>query len=72
VTAVAIELRCPVGSQRLLGKLLSEGEVVISRNLMELHCRDCTHNLRQIDPTVRRIVHRFDAIGDFVETVVEH
>lgn len=72
VSMTSVELRCPVGARRLLGKLLSEGgQPTISDNLMELACKDCAKNAREFDPSVRRVLHRFSAIGELVESVVE-
>lgn len=72
VSMTAVELRCPVGAQKLLGKVLREGgQPVVTDNLMELACRDCAQNAREFDPTVRRVLHRFNVIGELVESVVE-
>ena len=70
---VATELRCPTGPRRLLAKLRQEGKPVkvVPGNLMELHCRDCTKIERLSDPSVIRVLHRFDLAGELVETVIE-
>lgn len=69
----AVELRCPVGARRLLAKVVSEGgkPSVNNDNLLELACKDCAKNARQFDPSVVRILHRFNALGELVESVVE-
>jgi hypothetical protein len=69
----AVELRCPVGAKRLLGKSLRDGDkpVVNSDNLLELACRDCATNARQFDGSVVRVLHRFNVLGELVESVVE-
>lgn len=72
VTMTSVELRCPVGAKKLLGKVLREGgQPVMQDNLLELACKDCAKNAREFDMTVRRVLHRFNAIGELVESVVE-
>lgn len=68
-----VEIRCPVGPRQLLMKLRQGGEVPTysEDNLLELACRDCARNARQIDPGVRRVLHRFSLSGELVESVVE-
>lgn len=71
-----VDLRCPQGPKALLGKMVQRGEpqrVHVDResNLMEIACRDCTKQGRQKDPGIRRVLHRFNVIGEFVESVVE-
>lgn len=69
-----VDLRCPVGPRQLLGKVLREsGRVPVdSSNLMELACRDCARTLRRSDPTVARVVHRYDLLGNLVESEISH
>lgn len=69
-----VDLRCPVGPRQLLGKVLREsGRVPVdSSNLMELACRDCARTLRRSDPTVARVVHRYDLLGNLVESEIAH
>jgi hypothetical protein len=72
-TVQIVELRCPEGIGGLLMKVRREGEMprVSEGNLLELNCRDCARNARQVDPSVRRVLHRFSFAGDIVESVVE-
>lgn len=72
MAVISVELRCPVDARTLLGKVLADGDrPVVSGNLMELHCRVCSRNGREFDPTVVRVLHRFDLLGSLVESVVE-
>lgn len=48
----------------------------ISNNLLELSCRDCTKSARReavergLEPPLR-VLHRYDIVGELVETVIE-
>lgn len=72
-TIQVVELRCPVGPRQLLLKLRVSDERphINEDNLMEITCRDCAKNARQFDPSVKRVLHRFNFAGDLVESVVE-
>jgi hypothetical protein len=72
-TVQIVELRCPEGLGGLLMKVRREGEIprMSEGNLLELSCRDCARNSRQVDPSVRRVLHRFSFDGQIVESVVE-
>lgn len=69
-----VEIRCPTGPRQLLMKLRQSGEAPAysEGNLLELACRDCARNARQVDPSVRRVLHRFALSGELIESVVEH
>ncbi len=66
-----VEIRCPVGPQRLLSKLLLEGDRphIVEGNLIEFACDDCKRSLRQRGEQVVRVLHRYNLAGDLVETV---
>jgi len=69
-----VELRCPVGPRKLLAKIRSEGGStrMTEGNLMELACRDCTQAARRDgQPGNTRILHRFNLLGELVESVAE-
>jgi hypothetical protein len=70
--AVEVEIRCPVGPRRLFSKLRLAGErpVYTEDNLIEFACGDCRKALH--DPSVTRVLHRFDFLGELVTTEVEH
>jgi len=65
-----VELRCPVGPQRLLSKLLISGgrPKITEGNLVELACSDCKKSVRGSGRQVVRVLHRFDLSGELVET----
>lgn len=68
-----VELRCPVGPRKLFAKLMVRGEqpTVNSDNLLELSCQDCRKRLRQSgDEDVSFVLHRYDIIGQLVETEI--
>lgn len=73
----ALELRCPqpwglCPAGKLLAKLkLSGGQpsFVKPDNLIELECADCTKRLRKEGRMVRRVLHRYDFLGQLVETL---
>lgn len=68
-----IEIRCPVGPRRLLFKMRLSGEQPhVSDNLIELSCDDCKRTERKKNPTVIRVLHRFDLAGNLIESEVEH
>ena len=76
------DIRCPSGPKKLLAKMqqpteenLEESKRVVN-NLLELSCRDCTRDARREavergqEPPLR-VLHRFNLVGELVETVVE-
>lgn len=69
-----VEMRCPTGPRRLLAKLRQSGRrpSVVEGNLIEFACPDCARRERKTDPTVFRVLHRFDLIGTLVESEVVH
>lgn len=67
-----IEIRCPVGPQRLFSKVLRRGEKpTVTDNLIEFACADCKLALQRKGERVKRILHRFDLAGELVESVIE-
>lgn len=77
-----IDVRCPAGPPRAdgtchPGKLLlrirqSGGRptYVHPDNLIELYCQECTFRLRKFRPGVLRVLHRYDFVGELIETLV--
>lgn len=68
-----VEIRCPIGPRRLLSKLLVAGEQPkhVEGNLIEFSCEDCKRTLRKKqDPTIVRVLHRYDLAGTLVETLI--
>ena len=69
-----IELRCPLGPRALLAKSVVLGDVAhVNKelNLMEISCRDCCKAARQRNPKTKRVLHRFNVLGQLVESVVQ-
>lgn len=68
-----VEIRCPVGPQRLLSKLRLSGErpVITGDNLIEFACDDCKRTIRRRGTPVYRVLHRYNLLGELVETVTE-
>ncbi len=65
-----VEVRCPVG-QRLFTKLhIGEYRFIQPDNLIEFACGDCAREMTR-DPTAprMRVLHRFNFIGELVDTV---
>lgn len=69
-----VELRCPLGPKALLAKVVKLGDHAVrtTDNLLELACRDCARASRRDDPSVIRVVHRFNVLGELVESAVQH
>ena len=65
-----VELRCPVGPRRLLAKTVVAGEhpKIVEGNLVELSCDDCKRTLRQQGGPGLRVLHRYNLLGDLVES----
>jgi hypothetical protein len=74
VTEAEVEIRCPVGPRRLFALMIDRGERPrkADGNLIEFVCRDCAKRLRQSDPTVDYVLHRYDIAGELIETEVTH
>lgn len=71
-----VELRCPIGPQQLLAKVIWSGDpedhlAATDQGLVEISCRDCTKSERKKDQTVRRVLHRFHPNGTLVESLIE-
>ncbi len=60
-----VEVRCPVGPQRLFTKLRLAAFRYVEGNLIEFPCSDC----RRRDPEQQNVFHRYNFLGDLVETV---
>jgi hypothetical protein len=69
-----IEMRCPVGPRRLFALMLDRGERPrrAEGNLVEFVCRDCAKELRHADATVVYVLHRYNIMGELIETEVTH
>jgi hypothetical protein len=67
-----IEIRCPEDPRRILSKILSRGEkpLITSDNLIEIACDSCKARLRKDGLTVSLVVHRYDLLGELIQTSV--
>lgn len=68
-----VEVRCPVGPQKLFIKLkLGEefGNYVPDSNLIELTCSDCRRRVSREMNTPVRVFHRFNFLGELITTTV--
>lgn len=68
------DIRCPVGPRKLLAKMVAEGEkpVYVDGWAVEFACSDCARRKRQAGLNVSRVLHRFNLIGECVETRVQN
>lgn len=73
MTNETVEVRCPVGPQRLFAKLRLEGQRphVTEDNLMEFACTDCRKTMAERGIRVKRVLHRYNFMGELVETSTE-
>lgn len=62
-----VEVRCPVGPQRLFTKLrlADVSPRYVAGNLIEFPCADC----RRRDPDQFAVFHRYNFLGELVATV---
>lgn len=68
-----VDIRCPIGPQKLFLKLRLEGnlpQVNQDLNVMELACFDCKRALRKEGQLVEHVLHRYNIVGELIETVV--
>jgi hypothetical protein len=65
------DFRCPVYPHRLLAKTVAPEDApkVVPDNLIEFACYDCARALRDEGNPVRRVLHRFNLLGECVETI---
>ncbi len=69
---VEIDLRCPYGPRKLLSRIIHDGDrpTIVDGNLIEMNCIGCRDHMRRNgDPDVLRVLHRFNLLGELVETV---
>jgi len=70
-----LEIRCPNGPRKLFAKVISEGgapSYTDDGSLIELSCSECKRGLRGKGRRVFRVLHRYNILGQHVETVVEY
>lgn len=69
-----VEVRCPTGPQQLFTKLRlgqTAARYVQPGNLIEFACADCAKTLTRAAGTRHSVLHRYNFLGELVETVTE-
>lgn len=67
-----VDLRCSAG--KLLAKVYQSGQqpqFVHPDNLIELACPDCKAQFRKQGRSVARVLHRYNILGELIETLVK-
>lgn len=71
-----VEIRCPLGNQRMFGKLLVDSQLskesprVVEGNLVEFSCSECKRTLHSRGMTLSRVLHRYNILGELVESIL--
>jgi len=67
-----VEFRCVAYPGVLFGRLRlrEEGVRIVEGNLVEFACRSCRRELSRAGGSVALVLHRFDLLGELVETEV--
>lgn len=63
------EIRCPVGFRKLFLRLQGQPINYVEGVLMELACSDCAREARKEDSSVRRVLHRYNILGEHIQTI---
>lgn len=63
-----VDIRCPRSPVRLLLRI-GRPTRVDGANMIEVACRDCRTDRRRAGENVAVVLHRFNVMGDLVETV---
>jgi len=69
-----VEIRCPVGPQRLFTKLRLgqvEHRYVPEDNTIEFACADCSRQIAEPGRPRPRVLHRYNFLGVLTETTIE-
>lgn len=69
-----LDLRCPYGPRQLLAKVSRDGgyhQMSADGLTLDIACRDCAKQARKTDPRVRRAIHKFNVLGELVETELQ-
>ena len=69
-----VEVRCPLGPRQLFTKLKlgeASGIYIHPANLIEFPCGDCRRRMSREHGRVVRVFHRFNFLGELIETVVQ-
>jgi hypothetical protein len=66
-----VEIRCPVGPQRLFTKLRLGAETatyVQPENMIEFSCSDCSRRISRETGEPTRVFHWFNFLGELIQT----
>lgn len=64
-----VDVRCPVDTRRMFARM-RRGEIS-DGNLIEIACPECVKRYRTLgDRTVLRVLHRYDILGECIESDV--
>ncbi len=63
------EIRCPVGFRKLFLRLQGQPINYVEGVFMELACSDCAREARQQGRSVRRVLHRYNILGEHIQTI---
>lgn len=68
-----VEIRCPVGPQKLFTKLKLGEEFgkYLPNNLIEFTCSDCARRISRQRGMRVRVFHRFNFIGELVNSHID-
>jgi hypothetical protein len=69
-----VELRCNQGAKRLFGKMRLTGDkpAYTDDNEIEVVCANCRKSRALQDPTVARVYHYFNFLGELTRSAEEH
>ena len=68
-----VEVRCPLGPQRLFTKLrlgLETHRYIQPDNLIEFSCSDCARRHLREHQQLARVFHRYNFVGELIATLV--
>lgn len=66
VDAPGVDLRCPRG----MGKLLGRASGIDAAGTVELACNSCARAQRAAGRPCARVVHRFNLLGELLSTTI--
>lgn len=69
MSAAVVELRCPDGMGKLLGKAHVDGRA-LPGGVVELTCNNCCRAQRAAGRPCARVLHLFNLLGELVATEI--
>lgn len=72
MSSTALDLRCDQNPKRLLARIRDPeaGVSIVEGNLIEVACDYCKSEARRRDSTIKLVVHRWNVLGELIETEV--